>query len=479
MGRLGNSLFQIASVSGIAAKLGTTACFPLWTYGRYFKTKLPRLHKNKPQLYEPCFHYDDSWFEDDKDYVGWLQSEKYFESKEKVKELFEFDNTFKALVDSKHRTKFEKETICVSIRRGDFVGNENYELIPIKYYIGALLQLNWKECNILFFSDDISYCRKHFECLDNAFFIDSDAIEQLYLMNKCDYHVISNSTFSWWGAYLSDSKRVIRPAYNFSESYLKKYDDKDYYCSDWEVFDHKKYFIPLDTTFLIPVQYDHEDRIFNFSLCVRYLRENFDCKILTAENNGDKFKCDLRFEFPKFHRTKMLNIMARASETDTIVLYDADVLTPPMQLYLSLEKVKSGVDVVYPYDGRFARVPRRFFPELNLYLDIGVLNDKLEGTKDHDLKSVGGAIMFNKEAFFRGGGENEDFVSYAPEDKFRWELFNMFFRVERVKGILYHVDHFIGVDSYIYHDDYQRNLEIYERFKNMTKDEIRVYRSIS
>lgn len=475
LGRLGNSLFQIASMTGIAKSLGTTAHFPQWRYQRYFKNQLKRMNKKRGELLEPSFHYDNTWFQDERDYTGWLQSEKYFESREKVKELFTFDTTFQHLVRTKHVRKFDKETICISIRRGDFVGNPNYEQIPIKYYIGALLKFDYEKYNILFFSDDISYCKTHFECLENAYFIEEEPIEQLCLMTMCDNHIISSSTFSWWGAYLSDSKRIIRPAYNFSESYLKKYSDKDYY-PDWEVFDHKDYKIPLEVSFLIPVQYDHSDRLENFNLTMEFLKD-FDCEVLAGENNGSYFGTIIHFVLPKFHRTRILNALARKSKFDIICLYDADVIIPPMQLYSACKEIKTGADMVYPYDGRFARVPRKWYQTIFKNLDIGILSaHTFEGTRGHDLKSVGGAILFNKKSYFEGGGENERFISYAPEDKEIFERFSRLgYSIKRIKGVLYHLDHFIGLDSYIHHEDYQANEIEYQKIKSMPDNEIREY----
>lgn len=481
-GRLGNSLFQIASLTGIANKLGTQAVFPRWKYERYFKNKLPRMHKHKRTLWEPHFHYSDDWFEDEKDYDGWLQSDKYFESKESVKKLFEFETGFKELVRSKYRRQFEKPVICVSIRRGDFIGNPNYEYLPVKFYIGALLKLDWQNSNILFFSDDISYCRTHFECLPNAHFIQDDPIEQLCLMTLCDYHVISQSTFSWWGAYLSESKRVIRPSYNFTEHYKGLgNDDKDYFPQEWEAFDHKPYKIDLGATFIIPVQYDHKDREDNLNLIVKSLHNDFKTTVFICENQTERFfKYDelkgfeyLKTSFPKFHRTKMLNLMTRRTGTEAVINYDADVLVPPMSIYYSVHLLKE-FDIVYPYDGRFARVPRRWFPEVLRYLDCGVISRmQFEGMRDHDLRSVGGAVVFNKSKYLKGGGENENFISYGAEDVERFERFSRLgFRIHRVKGALYHMDHFIGIDSYIHHDDYKGNQAELERVRNLTNDEL-------
>lgn len=479
-GRLGNSLFQIASMHGIAKRLGTTCGFPRWKYERYFKNKLPRMHKGKKILNEPHFHFEDNWFEDEKDYDGWLQSEKYFEGREEVKKLFEFETGFYELVKSKYRRLLEKETICISVRRGDFVGNPNYELIPDKFYIGALLKFDYTKYNILFFSDDLSYCRTHFECLENATFIDTEPMEQLCLMTMCENHIISQSTFSWWGAYLSNSKRVIRPAYNFSPMYISRGNiDRDFWAKGWEVFDHKKVSFNLPVSFLIPVQYDHSDRKENLDVCVKSLT-CFDCEILIGENKSSQFSywSDFKkieyvnFDFDKFHRTKILNELAKKAKHEIIVIYDSDVLLPPMALIEAVRKLK---DVIYPYDGRFARVPRKWYSEIVKYLDCGILSRyTFEGTRAHELKSVGGAIMFRKDAYFAGGGENENFISYAPEDQELFERFTRLgFKVERINSILYHLDHYIGADSYIYHDKYQENLKELDRVRSLNEEQLK------
>lgn len=489
MGRLGNSLFQIASVCGIAAKLNTTAHFPNWRYSRYFKTKLGRLGRKFQTLYEPHFHYTDHWIEDLKDYNGWLQSDKYFESRGKVKELFEFDNIFKELVKAKHGTKLSKETIAISIRRGDFVGNANYEQIPVKFFIGALLKFDYENYNLLFFSDDISYCKTHFECLPNAFFIDGEPIEQLCLMTMCENHIISSSTFSWWGAYLSESKRVIRPSYNFSVSYKAKgNDDKDYYYKNWEVFDHKnlkwgyleKFF--KNVRFICPVKFDHKDREENIVLVNNLIRQDTGTSLSVGGFDGYENVISLSYIFKPmntFHRTKMINDMVKNLDpcVDIICIYDADVILPPMQIIQAVKMIREGADMVYPYDGRFARVPRKHYQQISNTLDIGILSTHtFPGMREHEMKSVGGAIFFNKQSFLAGGGENEKFVSYAPEDK---ELFYRFttlgFKVERVKGVIYHIDHNIGLDSYVHHPHYTQNETEWEKVKRMTKEQLQEY----
>jgi hypothetical protein len=55
-------------------------------------------------------------------------------------------------------------------------------------------------------------------------------------MSFCDYHIIANSSFSWWGSWLSNSKKTIAPKKWFSGE-LKVKDTVDLYLPNWEILD--------------------------------------------------------------------------------------------------------------------------------------------------------------------------------------------------------------------------------------------------
>lgn len=112
------------------------------------------------------------------------------------------------------------ESICVSIRRGDFFSTENVKRFGVcdeqYYYNGIdLIKEIYPQCSIIVFSDDMNWVRQNMNFGDNVFYEDgTDPLwEKLRLMYSCKHFVISNSTFSWWAQHLSQNpdKIVIAP----------------------------------------------------------------------------------------------------------------------------------------------------------------------------------------------------------------------------------------------------------------------------
>ena len=98
---------------------------------------------------------------------------------------------------------------------------------------------DWKSRNLIFTSDDIDYCKRHFSLFDNAYFLDDlDAVEQLAFGSLCNDFIISNSTFSWWLAWLGEKSNssIIRPNKNFRGDFAILNNDKDYFPERWIAF---------------------------------------------------------------------------------------------------------------------------------------------------------------------------------------------------------------------------------------------------
>lgn len=504
-GRLGNQLFQIASMIGIADKTKHKLLLPKWNYSKYFNWNIEEgFMTSSNNIQEPAFHYSEVKLSEKGifDFLGYYQSEKYWiDSKESVLKTLSFKESYLDGIRKKYSEALKKKPIAISVRRGDYVGNPNYELLPVEYYILALMANfpDWQERNVIVFSDDMPYCRVHFGCFPNFYFTDSkfnnndkrlyfaentSAIEQLALMNICEDFIIANSTFSWWGAYLANRGKVVYPSIYCKGKLGVEISFKDHYPEAWVKYDHREQRIDLkNTTFTIPVHYDHQDRNQNLVLNVCMLLKYFDTNIIIGEQGSDKFKyfeewCKyVKFEDKEFHRTKMLNVMARMAETPIVVNYDADVFLPPMQVIKSVLDILNGKDMVYPYDGRFARVARSEIKKIENSLDIGIVGViDWPGTGAGDLPSVGGCLFVNKKAFFEAGGENEKFISYGPEDAERYERFvKAGFKVGRVKGVIYHLDHYRGPNSLTYHKYFKANEDEFNRIKVMNKEQMLNY----
>jgi hypothetical protein len=112
-------------------------------------------------------------------------------------------------------------SVSLHIRRGDYVTNKQtnkfHGICDLSYYFASIAYLRQQSVSatIFIFSDDIEWAKQHF--IGNEYvFVSRDGIEdveELLLMSECEHHIIANSTFSWWAAYLnaSPSKKVVMP----------------------------------------------------------------------------------------------------------------------------------------------------------------------------------------------------------------------------------------------------------------------------
>lgn len=145
---------------------------------------------------------------------GYFQSNHYFED---IRELIREEVTFKVSEDIKLKLMKKDiedyDSVSVHFRRIDYE-----EKLDLQYYKNAVSLIGNKSKNIKYyiFSDDIMWCKKNLDFMEDKVFINdlgNNEIVDLYLMSKCKNHIIANSTFSWWGAYLSNSQNgcVIAP----------------------------------------------------------------------------------------------------------------------------------------------------------------------------------------------------------------------------------------------------------------------------
>lgn len=255
---LGNQLFELASLIGLAKRYNTSLMLPpKWQYRSSFNLNSSIQYGNVDafaSIREPEFHCCLEFFDkfehvlkNERVYVeGYFQSELYWKPfEDEIRKAFEFAISIKEDTDSfLTNNDIEVENfVAVSVRRGDFAVDANHYLLPFEYYIGAIT-LYFPEKDIMVFSDDIPWCKEHFCMADRriVFSENKNAIEQLSLMSRFSDFVLANSTFSWWGAYLSQAKikKVVRPYYHFDGELKIKNNLKDHYPSSWIVYNHYK-----------------------------------------------------------------------------------------------------------------------------------------------------------------------------------------------------------------------------------------------
>lgn len=255
---LGNQLFELASLIGLAKRYNTSLMLPpKWQYRSSFNLNSSIQYGNVDafvSIREPAFHCCLEFFDkfehilkNERVYVeGYFQSELYWRPfEDEIRKAFEFAISIKEDTDSfLTDNDIEVENfVAVSVRRGDFAVDANHYLLPFEYYIGAIT-LYFPEKDIMVFSDDIPWCKEHFCMADRriVFSENKNAIEQLSLMSRFSDFVLANSTFSWWGAYLSQAKtkKVVRPYYHFDGELKIKNNLKDHYPSSWIVYNHYK-----------------------------------------------------------------------------------------------------------------------------------------------------------------------------------------------------------------------------------------------
>lgn len=157
----------------------------------------------------------------DNSYVqGYWQSEKYFNH---IESTIRQEFTFKRVLEGENKRLIKKmnsqNAVSVHIRHGDYLtskaANEFHGVCGLDYYQAAIQYMNKGVTKPIyyFFSDDPAWVKKNLLISSESYYIDWNQGEASYidmqLMSHCQHHIIANSSFSWWGAWLNPSKKKI------------------------------------------------------------------------------------------------------------------------------------------------------------------------------------------------------------------------------------------------------------------------------
>jgi hypothetical protein len=199
--------------------------FAKWT-GISTSTPIERTYK------EPHFHFDPGFLtlHSPCTLEGYWQSEKYFSEHAKtIREEFTPKDRSPAIQAIEQELQAQC-AVSVHIRRGDYIANAHtaqyHGSCQISYYQKAMDHIKGIHPESLFyiFSDDPEWVKKSFPQHHTWNLIESESNQapwiDMWLMSRCKHHIIANSSYSWWGAWLNQSttKSVIAPKKWFNDS---------------------------------------------------------------------------------------------------------------------------------------------------------------------------------------------------------------------------------------------------------------------
>lgn len=244
--------FELNRVFGLSAPIADKDTFSAvlgWRGHPIMRTIFNRGHCDwcRPRTYikEPFFQYwPEFWSIPDKTYLeGYWQSEWYFKSiADEIRRSF----TFVAPLSIENQILIEQitrhQSVSVHIRRGDYISNLStnhfHGCCSLDYYFKAAQYMMSRlgDCHFFVFSDDTEWVKENLSLPASHTFVNNNQGQSSYydmqLMSLCQHHIIANSSFSWWGAWLGKRQDAIVVAPNewFKEPAM---DTRNLYCPGW------------------------------------------------------------------------------------------------------------------------------------------------------------------------------------------------------------------------------------------------------
>lgn len=260
-GRLGNQLFEFASLYGIAKHNNLIPVIPANSIlRRIFKITVgptrpeikytKRYHEKKGCVFEPPLmalgESENVWIK------GYLQSWKYIhQADSEIRKMYTFQDsisqkaksTFQAVIASK-KNKITTNTVYVAVhvRRGDMKNNLNY----VKYgyttadmsYLSKAMNTFRKDFKDVLFvvgSDDLKWCKENMKDEDIVFIPPGNSPEMdIAILTNCNHTVVTVGSYGWWTAWLINGKTIYYKGFPTPNSQLAKlFNAEDYYFPQW------------------------------------------------------------------------------------------------------------------------------------------------------------------------------------------------------------------------------------------------------
>ncbi|MCB1485895.1 MAG: alpha-1,2-fucosyltransferase [Bauldia sp.] len=261
---LGNQLFQFAAGLALARHRDCGLVLDTSHYGGSAKRQyqldrfnLPgevvthrgRAKGDVPVYREPHFYFSKTFFDlvPPVRLVGYFLSELYFARvAEEIRRIYTPRFPLSAAAEgSLRRIAAARHPVSLHIRRGDYASTAvpHLDPLPVDYYRQAtslLGEMIGEEPTYFVFSDDVAEAAEMTSFLPDRILVEGDVEdpwESLIVMRQCRHHVIANSTFSWWGAWLSEAadRAVIAPRRWHTDAAAQSKDTRDLIPDGWRL----------------------------------------------------------------------------------------------------------------------------------------------------------------------------------------------------------------------------------------------------
>jgi len=205
-GGLGNQMFQYAAGLAVSKRLQEPLFIDNSFYNHHkhrqyelssFPISAQLAQQTATPIFENGFRYQE--ISQSGTMVGYWQSEKYFEDiADQVRKEFYLP-----------KASFDDDMVAVTVRRGDYLLlPEVFHNLGNEYYLEALEV--FPDHTVVVFSDDPTWCTENLEWADYVMPCNT-AVTDLSLLSSFKNHIIANSSFGWWGAWLANGNTVVSP----------------------------------------------------------------------------------------------------------------------------------------------------------------------------------------------------------------------------------------------------------------------------
>jgi predicted glycosyltransferase involved in capsule biosynthesis len=248
-----------------------------------------------------------------------------------------------------------------------------------------------------------------------------------------------------------------------------------------------------DTTIIIPVKYDSEDRIHNTKAVITYLYNTLETDLIIIETGKDQkiYKAlvddiaAMKIKYIYYEadeklfcgRLKLTNEALKEVETPYFGMCDSDVIVPAKSCLGAVTQLRKGIaGAVLPYNSLTYDISRDLRGRIIEEKNIEWLTPEMGKPINPVTVAQGGIAFYSKEVYEDIGQGNENFKAYAPEDQeLMYRTQKLGHKLVRVVGPIYHLTHERLYNSSSSHSHIKANNQEFEKVKKMTEDELRKY----